>query len=328
MTTTDVLCLRPEADFLSVGVTPPADLGIAYRGPSDPDVTEIIKTARALVIPAVGPAIDPALFRGTRLKLVQVTGAGLDRVDRAVLADEGIALANVPGGSNAALAEYVVTNAIALSRGFFGATAPLRAGDYVAHRKAMVAASLQGLGGLTVGLVGMGIIGLAVAERCHAFGARIAYHDPVPPRDPEALSRIGARAMDLDALLADADVITLHVPLIEATRNLIDARRLGMMKPGAILVNAARGGIVDESALAAALEAGLLGGAAVDVYATEPPEADNPLLTVSEAAAARLILTPHIAGVSRQASQFLFDEAWKNVTRVLKDGAEPHNAIP
>jgi phosphoglycerate dehydrogenase-like enzyme len=128
--TTDVLCLRPESDFLAVGVTPPPNLGIAYRGPSDPDVPELVKSARALVIPAVGPAIDPALFRGTQLKLVQVTGAGLDRVDRAVLADEGIALANVPGGSNAALAEYVVTNAIALSRGFFSATAPLRAGDY------------------------------------------------------------------------------------------------------------------------------------------------------------------------------------------------------
>ncbi len=325
--TTDVLCLRPEADFLAVGVTPPAGLGIAYRGPSDPDVPDLMKAAQALVIPAVGPAIDPALFRGTALRLVQVTGAGLDRVDRAVLAEEGIALANVPGGSNAALAEYVVTNAIALSRGFFAASAPLRAGDYVAHRKAMVAASLQGLGGLTVGLVGLGTIGLAVAERCHAFGAGIAYHDPVPPRDPAALSRIGARAMELDALLAEADVITLHVPLIEATRNLIDSRRLGLMKPGAILVNAARGGIVDEAALAAALEAGRLGGAAVDVYSTEPPEADNPLLTVSDAAAARLILTPHIAGVSRQASRFLFDESWKNVARVLKDGAQPHNAV-
>jgi phosphoglycerate dehydrogenase-like enzyme len=89
--------------------------------------------------------------------------------------------------------------------------------------------------------------------------------------------------MELDALLAVADVITLHVPLIEATRNLIDARRLGLMKPGAILVNAARGGIVDETALAAAIEEGRLGGAAFDVYATEPPEADNSLLTVSEA---------------------------------------------
>lgn len=325
--TFDVLCLRPEADFLSIGVTPPAALSVAYRGPADADVPDLIKTARALVIPAVGPALPGTLFRGTSLKLVQVTGAGLDRLDRAVLADEGIALANVPGGSNAALAEYVVANALSLSRGFHAAGAALRAGEYAEHRKRMVAANLRGLGGLTVGFVGLGTIGLAVAERCHAMGANIAFYDPAPPRDPAALARLGAQAMELDALLAASDVVTLHVPLIEATRNLIDARRLGLMQPGAILINAARGGIVDEAALAAALEEGRLAGAAVDVYSTEPPAPDNPLLTVSAAAASRLILTPHIAGVSRQASQFLFSEAWANVARVLIDGHPPEHVV-
>jgi phosphoglycerate dehydrogenase-like enzyme len=325
--TIDVLCLRPEADFLSIGVMPPAALSIAYRGPGDADVASLMKEAKALVIPAVGPALPAELFRGTALRLVQVTGAGLDRLDRAALADEGIALANVPGGSNAALAEYVVANALSLSRGFHAASAALRAGDYAEHRKRMVGANLRGLGGLTVGFVGLGTIGLAVAARCHAMGADIAYYDPAPPRDPAALAQIGATAMDLDALLGASDVVTLHVPLIEATRNLIDAGRLSLMKPGAILINAARGGIVDEAALAAALEEGRLAGAAVDVYSTEPPLPDNPLLNVSCAAAARLILTPHIAGVSLQASQYLFAEAWKNVARVLIDGAEPLNVV-
>jgi phosphoglycerate dehydrogenase-like enzyme len=326
--TSDVLCLRPEADFLSIGVTPPAALSIAYRGPADADVPALMTAAKALVIPAVGPALPGDLFRGTALRLVQVTGAGLDRLDRKVLAEEGIPLANVPGGSNAALAEYVVANALSLSRGFHAATAALRAGDYAEHRKRMVGANLRGLGGLTVGFVGLGTIGLAVAARCHGMGARIAYFDPAPPRDPAALAQIGAQAMDLDALLGAADVVTLHVPLIDATRNLIDARRLSLMKPGAILINAARGGIVDEAALAAALEEGRLGGAAVDVYSTEPPPPDNPLLNVSAAAASRLILTPHIAGVSLQASQYLFAEAWRNVERVLLRGEAPENVVP
>jgi phosphoglycerate dehydrogenase-like enzyme len=191
----------------------------------------------------------------------------------------------------------------------------------------MVAAAHRGLGGLTVGLVGMGTIGLAVATAFRAMGAWIAYHDPAPPRDADALDRIGARAMDLDALLAESDVVSLHVPLMDATRNLIDAARLARMKPDAILINAARGGIVDEAALAAALEAGHLGGAAVDVYTTEPPAPDNPLLKVSEAAAARLILTPHIAGVSLQSSQTLFREAWENVARVLIEGAPPRFVV-
>lgn len=325
--TPDVLCLRPEADFLAVGVTPPPGLSVAYRNPADPDVAELAKTARALVIPAVGPALDPALFRASALCLVQVTGAGLDRVDQGVLAEEGIALANVPGGSNAALAEYVVANAIALKRGFFSATAPLRAGHYADHRTAMVKASLNGLGGLTVGLLGMGTIGLAVAQRCHDMGARIAYHDPAQPRDTSTLERLDAESMTFEALLAASDVVSLHVPLIDATRNLIDGARLALMKPDAVLINAARGGIVDEAALAAALEDHRIGGAAVDVYSSEPPAADNPLLTVSKAAARRLILTPHIAGVSRQASQFLFAQAWENVVRVLVDRQDPRNAV-
>ena len=282
---------------------------------------------RAVVIPAVGPALAAELFRGTTLQLVQITGAGLDRVDQSVLAAEGIALANVPGGSNTALAEYVTTNALALSRGFFGASGPLRDGDYITHRAAMVAASLRGLGGLTVGLVGLGTIGLAVAERCHAMGARIAYHDPQPPRDNAGLDRINAQPLSLDALLTTSDIVSLHLPLIDSTRNLMDRDRLAQMKPGAILINAARGGIVDEDALADGLREGRIGGAAVDVYESEPPPADNPLFTLDAATSARLILTPHIAGVSRQASQNLFVQAWENVTRVLIDDLPPRNAV-
>jgi len=321
----DVICLRPKADFTAIGITPPETLDIAYMTPDAAGLATAMKGARALVIPAVGPAVASDLFRGTALKLVQVTGAGLDRVDQATLKAEGIALANVPGGSNAALGEYVVGNAIALSRGFSAATQQILSGNYADHRKAMVSASLRGLGGLTVGLVGMGAIGLSVAQRCRDMGADIVYYDPAPPRDKSALNQLGAQAMDLDALLAHADIVTLHVPLIPATRNLIGADRLALMQRDAILFNAARGGIVDEAALAAALERGHLLGAAVDVYSTEPPTPDNPLLTLSAAAARRIILTPHIAGVSRQSFQHLFAEAWANVTRVLIDAQPPRH---
>ncbi len=323
----DVLCLRPEQDFLAVGVMPPSDLYITYRGPADEDVPDLVQSACALVIPAVGPALDPVWFRGSALRLVQVTGAGLDRVDPDVLRDEGIALANVPGGSNMALAEYVISNALALRRGFFGASGPLRTGGYATHRAAMVKANLCGIGGLTVGLVGMGTIGLAVAERCHQMGARIAYHDPALPRDQTKLDGMQAQSSGIEDLFAASDVVSLHVPLIDATRNLVDAALLSRMKPDAVLINAARGGIVDEAALAAAIENNEIGGAAVDVFSTEPPLPNNPLLTVSDAAAARLILTPHIAGVSRQASRLLFTQAWDNVARLLLKGQTPSNIV-
>ena len=142
-----------------------------------------------------------------------------------------------------------------------------------------------------------------------------------------ALQQLDARSLSLEDLLATVDIVSLHLPLMDSTRNLIDAARIAQMKPGAILINAARGGIVDEAALAEALRQGRIGGAAVDVYSSEPPPPDNPLFVLDAATSARLILTPHIAGVSRQASQHLFAEAWANVARVMIDGQPPLHVI-
>jgi len=319
-----VLCLRPEADFARVDAPAPASLSVAYHKPDDAAVPQLIRQADALVIPAVGPKLAPALFDGTQLKLVQVTGAGLDRLDQAVLTKLGIPVANVPGGSNSAVAEYAVTSASLLLRRLGWANAEIARGNYAGFRARMVADNLAGLEGLMVGVVGFGTIGVAVARAFHAAGARLCFHDPAP-RDPAVAAALGAAALPLDELLATADVVTLHVPLLPATQGLIGARELARMKPGAVLIQAARGGIVDEAALAAALMSGHLGGAAVDVYSTEPPSADNPLLKVTGEAAARLLLTPHIAGVTRQASALLFRSAWENVERVLVRGEAPLN---
>jgi phosphoglycerate dehydrogenase-like enzyme len=172
----------------------------------------------------------------------------------------------------------------------------------------------------------MGVIGTAVARRFRQAVARIAFFDPaIAPTSVDVA--IEAESLDLDALLARADVVTLHVPLMASTGSLIDARRLALMKPGAVLVQASRGGVVDEAALAAALESGRLGGAAVDVYSTEPPTDDNPLLRLSEAAALRTILTPHIAGVTRQSWASLFRRAWENVVRVIVDKQPPEHVV-
>jgi phosphoglycerate dehydrogenase-like enzyme len=319
-----VLCLRPEADFTRVDAPAPASLTVDYRKPDDPALPQLMKAARAMVIPAVGPKVAPALFESCDLKLVQVTGAGLDRLDQAALTRLGIPVANVPGGSNSAVAEYAVTSASLLLRRLAWSSAEIAKGNYVAFRARMVADNLNGLGGLLVGVVGFGIIGAAVARAFHAAGARICFHEPAL-RDRAAADALGATAMSLDELLAAADVVTLHVPLLPATQGLIGARELARMKPGAILIQAARGGIVDEAALAASLASGHLGGAAVDVYSVEPPPGDNPLLKVTGEAASRLLLTPHIAGVTRQASALLFRSSWQNVERVLVRGEAPAN---
>ncbi|HSQ04630.1 MAG TPA: NAD(P)-dependent oxidoreductase [Burkholderiales bacterium] len=315
--TCDVIVLRPESDFTRAGVSAPSGLSVTYRTPDDPDLPALMKQASIVVIPAVGPKLAPALFEGAHLKLVQVTGAGVDRLDEAAMKRMGIPVANVPGGSNSAVSEYAVTAASILLRRFAWASAEIRAGHYETFRKRMLTDNLAGLEGRLVGIVGLGVVGLAVAQAFQLAGASIAYFDPAP-RDPAVAAGIGAVALPLDELLATADVVTLHVPLLPATQGMIGARELAMMKPGAILINASRGGIVDEAALAQRLASGALAGAAVDVYSREPPQPDNPLLTLSGEAAQRLLLTPHIAGVTRQSSAYLFHSAWQNVTRVLQ----------
>jgi phosphoglycerate dehydrogenase-like enzyme len=324
--TLDVLCLRPEADFQRADALSPPSLNVAYRAPEDLDVPSLMRQARALVIPAVGNKLSPALFENTSIKFVQITGAGLDRLDLPLLHRLGIAVANVPGGSNAAVAEYVVTAASILLRRFAWADAEIRIGNYQSFRKKMVADNLSGLDGLAVGIVGLGVIGLAVAEAFHHRRCSIGYYDPAP-RDPIAAQALGAKSLSLEELLKVADVVSLHVPLLPATQGLIGTHQLASMKPGAILIQASRGGIVDEAALASSLASGHLGGAAIDVYSTEPPAPDHPLFQLQGAAARRVLFTPHIAGVTRQSTTFLCRSAWRNVERVLIAGEPPLDRV-
>jgi len=324
--TSKVLCLRPEPDFTRVDAAAPKALDLSYRGPADADVPALMKTSDALVIPAVGPKLAPALFEGTKLKLVQVTGAGVDRLDQAALTKLGIPVANVPGGSNSAVAEYAVTAVSMLLRRFGWADAEIKAGNYAKFRARMIADNLAGIEGLTVGLIGFGTIGRAVAQAFHRMGAKLCFFDPVVG-DAVLAKSLDARSVPLDELLSASDVVSLHVPLALTTQNLIGAKELARMKPGAILIQGSRGGIVDEAALAASLTSGHLGGAAVDVYSAEPPTPDNPLLKLTGEAASRLLLTPHVAGVTRQASAFLFRSAWQNVERVLVSGQAPLNRV-
>lgn len=318
----DVLCLRPFADFQRAGALPPAALSVAYRPPEAPDLPSLLKQARALVIPAVGPKLPAALFENSAVKFVQVTGAGLDRLDLPVLKRLGICVANIPGGSNRAVSEYVVTSACLLLRRFSWADAEIRCGNYAAFRARMLEDSLSGLEGLLVGVIGLGTIGLAVAEAFQKLGCRLCYYDPAP-RDLQSAAALGATPLPLEDLLRTSDVVTLHLPLLPTTQSLLGGPQIALMKSSSVLVQASRGGIVDEAALADALRAGQLAGAAIDVYTSEPPSAANPLLQLTGDAARKLLFTPHIAGVTRQSAEFLLRTAWRNIERVLVSNEPP-----
>ncbi len=322
----DVICLRPEADFREVEVAPPGALRIRYAEPGQVPEADLA-SARALVLASVGPRIERSwLDRIPNLQLVQFTGAGVDRLGTACAHRPEVAVANVPAANVREVAEYVLLAAGVLLRGLARADRGVRAGRYAEVRASLTPAAVRSIHSRTVGVVGLGQVGLAVARLLRAAGAAVCYCDPAPP-DLAAADELGLVRLGLDDLLARCDVVTLHVPLLPGTRGLIGEDRLRAMPRGALLINASRGGVVDEGALARALADGHLGGAAVDVYEQEPPPAGSPLLSLPPGVAERVLFTPHIAGVAYEAARALYSQAWDNVTRVLVRGLPPLHRV-
>ncbi len=254
------------------------------------DFLDLVPDYDALVVRS-GVKVDAeAIAAGARLRVVGRAGVGVDNIDVPAATAAGILVVNAPTANTIAAAELTVGLIYALARHIPAAEASLRGGEW--RRADFVGTELRGK---TLGIVGLGKIGLAVAERARAMEMKLIGSDPYVSADAAA-----ARAIELvavDELLTRADVVTLHVPLNDATRGLIDADSLRLMKPGAYLINVARGGVVDEAALANALSEGRLAGAAIDVYEHEPPR-ESPLLS-----APNTVLTPHLGASTREAQQ-------------------------
>ncbi|TCZ60923.1 hydroxyacid dehydrogenase [Roseicella aquatilis] len=229
------------------------------------------------------------LAAAPELRVLGRLGVGLYNIDLAACRQRQIDVIPASGANADSVAEYVILAIGQLLRGAFHVTGEVAAGGWPRERL------LGGreIAGKTLGIVGFGDIGRRVARLAAAFRMRILGHDPLLPATHAAWAETRTEIVPLEELLARADAVTLHVPLIEATRGLLSAGRLALMKPDAVVVNAARGGVLDEAALAAALKAGRLGGAALDVFEEEPLPRDHPL-----AEAPNLILTPHIAGAT------------------------------
>ncbi|MBP0484960.1 hydroxyacid dehydrogenase [Sagittula salina] len=226
------------------------------------------------------------------LKVIGRLGVGLDNIDMGACMMRGVAVRPATGANTLSVAEYVITTALVLLRGAYASNAAMIAGDW--PRNALIGGEASGR---VMGLVGYGGIARAVADRARALGMTIAAFDPYLSENDPAWQ--GVQRCTLPDLLALADVVSLHVPLTDATRDLIGAEAIAGMKPGAVVINTARGGVIDEAALAQALKLGRLGGAALDVFATEPLSAEAGRIF---AGVPNLILTPHIAGVTQEAN--------------------------
>lgn len=250
--------------------------------------------------------VDSALMDAAPdLRAIGRLGVGLDNIDTETAKTRNVAVFPATGGNVTSVAEYVITAILMLRRGAWLDSADVLAGAW--PRQRMMGLEVEGA---TLGLVGFGAIAQATASRAQALGMTVAAYDPFLPADHAAWQGV-ARFDDLDALLSHADALSLHVPLTDTTRGLFGAERLAAMKPGAVLINTARGHIVDERALADALQEGRIGGAAIDVFASEPLAAGSQL-----EGAPNLIATPHIAGVTVESNTRI---SWITVRNV--DGA-------
>ena len=273
-----------------------ADFDVSY----DPDlhgdaaaIAGLLGSARALIVRNRTRVDGALLAAGPRLVAVGRLGVGLDNIDLDTCAERGVSVHPATGANVVAVAEYVIAATLLMLRGAYRSTARVLAGEW--PRNALIGREASGK---TLGIVGFGAIGRAVAQRAAALGIDISAFDPVLPRDDSAWRTSGVRRFgDLRAMLGACDVLTLHVPLTDDTRHLVGAGEIAAMKRGACIVNTARGGVLDETAMVEALARGQLGAAALDVFEDEPLPADSPLV-----GAPNLYLTPHIAGLTEEAN--------------------------
>jgi len=281
--------------------SPGLDVVKAIKNPAK--FKEALPQAQALLVRSETKVTAEMLAQAPQLRVIGRAGIGVDNIDVEEATRRGIAVFNAPGGNTVSAAEHTIGLLLALVRKIPWADASMRRGEW--DRQRFLGTELRGK---TVGIVGLGRIGAHVATLARAFGMSVLAYDPYVT---EARAReLQVELLPLDQLLPRADVVSLHLPLTKETRSLIDRRRIGQMKAGAVLLNCARGGLVDEEALLEALEQGRLAGAAIDVFEAEPLPADSPLRRTD-----RVILTPHLAASTAEAQEQVSLE----ICRIVRD---------
>jgi D-3-phosphoglycerate dehydrogenase len=295
-----------EGGLALLGQSPDVSVVKAIKDPAK--LKASLPQAHALLVRSETKVTAEMMAQAPELKVIGRAGIGVDNINVEEATKRGVAVFNAPGGNTVSAAEHTLGLLLALARKIPWADASMRRGEWDRGR-------FQGteLSGKTLGIVGLGRIGSHIATIARALGMEIIAHDPFLPAG--RAQQLGIELLPLDDLLTHADVVTLHIPLTRETKALLDRRRLTLMKPTALLLNTARGGLVDETALLEALEQGKLAGAAVDVYGTEPLPADSPLRK-----AERLIVTPHLAASTVEAQHKVGLEICRVVQHALVTG--------
>ncbi|HXW49330.1 MAG TPA: D-2-hydroxyacid dehydrogenase [Xanthobacteraceae bacterium] len=277
-----------------------------------PEIVERLEGATIAIINKV-PMRKETLAQLPKLRLIAVAATGTDVIDKDYCRTADITVVNIRNYAFNTVPEHVFALIFALRRGLVGYREDIRQGAWQrADQFCFFTHPIRDIAGSTIGIVGFGVLGKGVAERAKALGMRVLATDIVPQPG----------LIDLPSLLRESDIVTLHVPLTPQTRNMIGGEQLAMMRPDAILINAARGGLVDEHALARALKEGTIAGAGFDVLTNEPPKDGNVLLDLD---LPNLIVTPHVAWASRQAMQILADQLIDNIEAFV--AGRPQNVV-
>jgi D-3-phosphoglycerate dehydrogenase / 2-oxoglutarate reductase len=294
---------------------PVADDGVEYlrqhagvdvkTGLKPDELIHIIPEYDALVVRSETKVTAQVIEAGTRLQVIGRAGVGIDNIDVAAATRRGIVVVNAPTGNNIAAAEHTIGMMLAVARNIPQAHASVKGGAW--QRSRYMGVELRNK---VLGIVGLGKIGTEVARRAQALEMQVIAYDPY--LSAEHARRLGIEAVELENLIPRADFITVHVPLTAQTRGIIGPEQLKRMKPSARLVNCARGGIIDESALVEALDRGLIAGAALDVFTQEPLPADSPLLR-SE----KIVVTPHLGGSTHEAQVGVAMDVAEQIVAVL-----------
>jgi len=269
---------------------------------------DVLKECRALIVRNATHVGSRLLDEAPRLKVIGRLGVGLDNIELAECKHRGVTVIPATGANSDAVAEYVIAAALLLVRGAFSSSTLVSGGAW--PRTQLVGFEVSGK---TMGLVGFGDVAQKVAVLAGGLGIRVVANDPYLPADDETWDNV--QPVDFRSLLTQSDIISVHIPLNSGTRNLIDAESIAAMKDTAVLINTARGGIIDEVAVVDALGGGKLRGAALDVYDTEPVSATY---GASFADVPNLILTPHIAGVTVESNERVSRVTAENVRRALR----------
>ena len=277
--------LAPEGMAILRQAVDAGQLQVDERVGMKPDeLVRAVADYDALVVRSASTVTSEVIAAAPKLRVVGRAGIGVDNIDVEAATKRGIAVMNTPGGNNVTTAEHAISMLLSLARSIPQATASMKAGKW--EKSKFTGSEISNK---TLGIVGVGNIGRLVAERAQGLKMKVIAYDPFITE--EKARAMGIELVSLDALLQRADFVSIHTPLLPETRNLIDAAALAKMKPTARLVNCARGGIVDEAALAEALKAKKLAGAALDVFAEEPGPDDHPLYRMDN-----VVCTAHIGG--------------------------------